>query len=152
MGLFDGKKKQEDALMAENEARARELLDRYNRKELNDAALLKELGKCVILYTTPIGDTKEGTKRFYLIPGPKPTAYMPVFLNEKEMQDFYEGAGRTAFLILKGTLPDLLKVCISENQKDDLNFKYGIMIDPVRYKLTLDAPVLETVRNMIIGG
>ena len=89
--------------------------------------------------------------KFFLIPGPPPTAYMPLFLNEAEMKKFYDQAGRKNYLILKGTILDVMKVCISQNKKDDMNFHYGLMIDPWTYKVTLDAPVLETVVRMING-
>ena len=89
MGLFGGDKKKDDAMKA-NEAKARELLDKYQNKELNDAAFLKEFGKVEILYTTPVGDTKDGKQKFFLLPGTPPTAYMPVFLNEAEIREFYD--------------------------------------------------------------
>ena len=149
MGLFGGDKKKDDAMKA-NEAKARELLDKYQNKELNDAAFLKEFGKVEILYTTPVGDTKDGKQKFFLLPGTPPTAYMPVFLNEAEIREFYDKAGRAGFLILKGTLLNVIEVGISQNKKDDMNFKYGFMIDPWKYKLTLDPPVLETVRGMMM--
>ena len=135
--------------MSENETR--DLLDRYDRDELDDATLLKELSKYKFFHSTPLGDTREGTQKLFLIPGPEPTAYMPLFLNEQEMKAFYDKAGRAAFLSLKGTLPNLLKTCISENQRDDMNFKYGLLIDPIKYKITLDAPNLLTVMGMIGG-
>ncbi len=146
MGLFGGKNK-----MSDNEAKARELLDKQLKKELTDAQFLREFAKLEILYTTPAGDTAEGKMKFFLIPGPPPTAYMPLFLNEAEMKKFYDQAGRKNFLILKGTILDVMKVCISQNKKDDMNFHYGLMIDPWTYKVTLDAPVLETVVRMING-
>ena len=147
MGLFGGAKKNDG--LKENEAKARELLDKHQNKELNDAEFLKEFGKIKLLYTTPVGDTKDGKQKFFLIPGPAPTAYMPVFLNESEIREFYDKAGRAGFLIMKGTLLDVINVGISQNKKDDMNFQYGFMIDPRKYKLTLDAPVLETVRGRI---
>lgn len=149
MGLFGGAKKDDGAKA--NEAKARELLDKYQNKELNDADFLKEFGKLVIYYTTPVGDTKDGKQKFFLIPGPAPTAYMPVFLNESELAEFYDKAGRAGLIILRGTLLNVIDVGISQNKKDDMNFQYGFMIDPWKYKLTLDAPVLETVRALIMG-
>ena len=148
MGLFGGAKKKDDG-MKENEAKARELLDKYQNKELNDAEFLKEFGKLYIVYTTPAGDTKDGKQKFFLIPGPPPTAYMPLFLNESEITEFYDKAGRSGLIIIRGTLLNVIDVGISQNKKDDMNFQYGFMIDPWKYKLTLDAPVLETVRGMI---
>lgn len=149
--LFGSKKKKEDKTMASNEAWARALLDRYDKNELDDATLLKELGKYEFFYTTPFGDTREGTQKFFLLPGPEPTAYMPIFLNEKEMKDFYDNAGRSAFLSLKGTLLNLLEICMSENQKDKLNFKYGLIIDPIKYKITVDSSALLIVMGMVGG-
>ena len=146
MGLFGGKDK-----MSDNEAKARELLDKQLKKELTDAQFLREFSKLEILYTTPAGDTNDGKMKFFLIPGPPPTAYMPLFLNEAEMKKFYDQAGRKGFLIMKGTILNVIQVCISQNKKDDMNFHYGLMIDPWTYKITLDAPVLETVVRMING-
>lgn len=146
MGLFGEKNE-----MSDNEAKARELLEKQKNKELTDAQFLREFAKMEILYTTPAGDTTDGRQKFFLIPGPPPTAYMPLFLNEAEMKKFYDQAGRKNYLILKGTILDVMKVCISQNKKDDMNFHYGLMIDPWTYKVTLDAPVLETVVRMING-
>lgn len=146
MGLFDRKKK---ASLSGDESKARELLDKYDRREFTDAQFLKEFAKCTILYTTPAGDTKDGKQRFFLIPGPEPTAYMPLFLNQAEMKEFYDKAGRANFVILQGSLTDIIKVAIAQNKEDKMNFKTGFMIDPWKYKITLDAPVLETILGMI---
>ena len=148
MGLFDGFKKKGPALSA-NESEARRLLDLQLNKQINDATFLKEFSKLEILYTTPAGDTKDGKKKFFLIPGPEPTAYMPLFLNESEIREFYDKAGRGAFVILKGTIKDVIKVALTQNKEDKMNFKFGFMIDPFKYKVTLDAPMLEPILAMI---
>lgn len=148
MGLFDGFKKK-GSVQSADESEARRLLDLHLNKQMNDATFLKEFAKLEILYTTPAGDTKDGKQKFFLIPGPQPTAYMPLFLNEAEIKEFYDKAGRGPFLILKGTLKDLVEVGIKQNKEDKMNFKYGYMIDPFKYKVTLDAPMLEPILSMI---
>ena len=62
MGLFDGVKKENDE--------AQVLLERHEKKELNDTDFLKAFRGVVLYYTTPVGDHKDGDMRLFAIPGP----------------------------------------------------------------------------------
>ena len=151
MGLFDGLKKKGSGI-SENETKARELLEAHETKALNDTAFLKAFGKIEVLYSTPFGDTKDGQHKLFLIPGPAPTGYMPLFLNESEMKEYYERIGRGPYTILKGPFAEVLEVGLARNKEGKLPVKIGYLIDPLKYKVTVDAPILEAVIRLLKEG
>ncbi len=140
MGLFDVFKKKD--------FEAKELLEMHETKELNDKAFLKAFAKVELYYTTPFGDHKDGSQRLFVLPGPDETGYIPVFISEKDMREYYEQAGRKDYLIMKGPFISIIETT-SETNKRNTPVKLGLLIDPIKYKITLDAPMVNPAIRMI---
>ncbi|MCR4791350.1 MAG: hypothetical protein K5871_01230 [Lachnospiraceae bacterium] len=142
MGLFDGFKKKE------NEAGI--LLEKHENKVLNDKDFLKAFGNMEVYYTTPFGDHKDGGQRLFVIPGPDKTGYMPVFISEQDMKNFYEQAGRKGYLIMKAPFISIIETN-SKTNKSNTPVKLGLIIDPIKYKVTLDVPMIDPIIRFIRG-
>jgi hypothetical protein len=140
MGLFDGIKKENDE--------AQVLLDRHEKKELNDTDFLKAFRGVVLYYTTPVGDHKDGGMRLFAIPGPDKTGYMPLFLSEEDMRNYYDQAGRVGYMIMNAPFLLIIEAAAQANS-GDAPVKLGLMIDPLKYKVTLDVPMIEPVIRLL---
>ena len=140
MGLFDGVKKENDD--------AQVLLERHEKKELNDADFLKAFRGVVLYYTTPVGDHKDGGMRLFAIPGPDKTGYMPLFLSEEDMRNYYDQAGRVGYMIMNASFLLIIEAAAQANS-GDAPVKLGLMIDPLKYKVTLDVPMIEPVIRLL---
>ena len=142
MGLFDGVKKENDE--------AQVLLERHEKKELNDTDFLKAFRGVVLYYTTPVGDHKDGGMRLFAIPGPDNTGYMPLFLSEEDMRNYYDQAGRVGYMIMNASFLLIIEAAAQANS-GDAPVKLGLMIDPLKYKVTLDVPMIEPVIRLLQG-
>ena len=140
MGLFDGVKKENDD--------AQVLLERHEKKELNDTDFLKAFRGVVLYYTTPVGDHKDGGMRLFAIPGPDKTGYMPLFLSEEDMRNYYDQAGRVGYMIMNASFLLIIEAAAQANS-GDAPVKLGLMIDPLKYKVTLDVPMIEPVIRLL---
>ena len=139
MGLFDGMGKSNEA---------QELLERHKKKELNDTDFLKAFRGVMLYYTTPVGDHKDGGMRLFAIPGPDKTGYMPLFLSEEDMRKYYDNAGREAYLIMKAAFLPIIETAAKANNGNP-PVKLGLMIDPLKYQVTLDVPMIEPVIRLL---
>ena len=140
MGLFDGVKKENDE--------AQVLLERHEKKELNDTDFLKAFRGVVLYYTTPVGDHKDGGMRLFAIPGPDKTGYMPLFLSEEDMRNYYDQAGRVGYMIMNASFLLIIEAAAQANS-GNAPVKLGLMIDPLKYKVTLDVPTIEPVIRLL---
>jgi len=140
MGLFDGMKKKNDE--------AQVLLERHEKKELNDTDFLKAFRGVEVYYTTPVGDHKDGGMRLFAIPGPDKTGYMPLFLSEEDMRNYYDKAGRIGYMIMKASFLPILETAAQANS-GNAPVKLGLMIDPFKYKVTLDVPMIDPVLRLL---
>ena len=140
MGLFDRAKKEN------NEAQV--LLEKHERKELGDTDFLKAFRGVVLYYTTPVGDHKDGGMRLFTIPGPDKTGYMPLFLSEDDMRKYYDQAGRENYLIMKASFLPIIETAAQANS-GNAPVKLGLMIDPMKYRVTLDVPMIEPVIRLL---
>ena len=132
----------------ENNNEAQVLLERHEKKELNDTAFLKAFRGVVLYYTTPVGDHKDGGMRLFAIPGPDKTGYMPLFLSEEDMRNYYDRAGRVGYMIMKASFLPIIETAAKANS-GNTPVKLGIMIDPLKYKVTLDVPMIEPVIRLL---
>ena len=53
-----------------NTLSATEILEKYNKGELDVGSFLHEFGKATVYFSTPFGDHKDGGHRMFVINGP----------------------------------------------------------------------------------
>ena len=137
-------------LFKKKTSEAEALLEKHENKELNDTEFMKAFGNVEVYYSTPFGDHKDGGQRLFVLPGPDKTGYMPVFISEDDMKNFYEQAGRKGYLIMKAPFISIVETN-AKNNKSNTPVKLGLIIDPIKYKITLDVPMIEPVIRLIRG-
>lgn len=135
----------EENIMESNKADG--LLLKHQQGELDDVSFLREFGKAKVVYSTPYGDHKDGSKKLFLLPGPEKTGYNPVFSSSERLCEFYEKVGRKGYMIMEGTFTSVLETTKQINA-GKVPVKMGIIIDPGYYDVTVDAKVLDIVIGM----
>lgn len=123
------------------------LLEQHKKDLLDDTSFLKAFGKAKIFYSTPYGDHKDGKSRLFALPAPGNTGYLPVFTSLERIKEFYENAGRCAYLVMEGTFLSFLETASKINAKAPV--KMGAVIDPGYFGVTVNADMLDTVINII---
>lgn len=123
------------------------LLKKYENKELDDAQFLKLFSKVKIYYSTPLGDTKDGGSKLFLIQSiDKPEQlYHPVFISIESATEFFEKAGRATYMLLEDNFLSFLKFA-TETYKNAPS-KVGVTIEP--FGFDLDADQLDNIIKMI---
>jgi len=120
------------------------LLEKHDQGLLNDADFLRDFGKETIYYSTPFGDHKDGDKRLFLMPGPDNTGYFPVFTTEEDAKVYFELAGRVGYVLMNATFHDVL-LTVKQSNEGEAPVKMGVLIDPARFKVTVDVANLDDV-------
>lgn len=123
------------------------LLEQHEKGLLDDNSFLKAFGKAKIFYSTPYGDHKDGGGRLFVLPAPDNTGYLPVFTSLEKIKEFYEKAGRCAYLIMEGTFLSFLETASKINAKAPL--RMGTVIDPGYFGVTVNADMLDTAISII---
>ena len=123
------------------------LLEQHDKGLLDDTSFLKVFGKAKVFYSTPYGDHKDGNGRLFALPASENTGYLPVFSSHERIKEFYENAGRTAYMIMEGSFLSFLETTSKINKKAPV--KMGAVIDPGYFGVTVDADMLDTAINMI---
>ena len=123
------------------------LLEQHEKGILDDTSFLKDFGKAKIFYSTPYGDHKDGSSRLFALPDSETTGYLPVFSSHERLAEFYENAGRCAYLIIEGTFLSFLEVTSSINAKAPV--KMGAVIDPGYFGVTVSASMLDAAISLI---
>ncbi|WP_288886596.1 hypothetical protein [uncultured Eubacterium sp.] len=100
--------------------------------------------KETIYYSTPFGDHKDGDKRLFLMPGPDNTGYFPVFTTEEDAKVHFELAGRVGYVLMNATFHDVL-LTVKQSNEGEAPVKMGVLIDPARFKVTVDVANLDDV-------
>jgi hypothetical protein len=146
MGLFNNifKNKQESK---SSNVDGISLLEKHKEGLLDDKSFLSSFGKVKIFYSTPFGDHKDGGSRLFILPAKDETAYLPVFTSTERAKEFFEKAGRCAFLIMESTFTSFLETAKNVNA-DNIPVKLGAVIDPGYYGITVGANDLDAVINM----
>lgn len=124
------------------------LLDKHEKGLLDDKSFLSSFGKVNVFYSTPFGDHKDGNSRLFALPAPDNTAFLPVFTSEQRAKEFYNEAGRIAFLLMENSFTSFLETTNKINQ-GNTPIKLGAVIDPGYYGVTINANALDTVIDMI---
>lgn len=125
----------------------RVLLEKFRRGEISLEELMKRIGKMEVFYSTPYGDHKDGTKKLFVLQGPKETGYNPVFTSQDRITEFYNEAGREAYMIIKGDLLSFVKVTDKTNEEAPV--KLGVVIDPNEFGFKIDAMDLKEAIAMM---
>lgn len=125
---------------------ATEILEKYNKGELDVTSFLHEFGKATVYFSTPFGDHKDGGQRMFVISGPDNTAYLPVFSTDKKAIDFFEKAGRAGYLLMNMTFHEVLTTAKKANENAPL--KLGAIIDFGESGITVDVANLDAVISM----
>ena len=123
------------------------LLDKHENGLLDDKSFLSSFGKVKVFYSTPFGDHKDGGRRLFVLPAQDKTAYLPVFTTTERAMEFYEKTGRLGFLIMESSFTSFLEVTKKSNE-GNTPIKFGAVIDPGYYGVTIDANALDTVIDM----
>jgi len=123
------------------------LLEQHEKGLLDDTSFLKVFGKTKVFYSTPYGDHKDGNGRLFVLPASDDTGYLPVFSLLERIKEFYENAGRCAYLIMEGTFLSFLETTCKINAEAPV--KMGTGIDPGYFGVTVDANMLDTAISMI---
>ncbi|MBP7901665.1 MAG: SseB family protein [Spirochaetes bacterium] len=156
MGLFDKifSKKQDDQVSmpdnAENHAENIDgisLLDRHEKGLIDDKSFLCSFGKVKVFYSTPFGDHNDGSSRLFALPAPDNTAYLPVFTSVERIKKFYDEAGRLGFLIMEDSFTSFLETTKKINE-GKTPVKFGAVIDPGYYGVTINANALDVAIDM----
>lgn len=150
MGLFDGFKKKDAKQVLPDNTEGLALLEKHEKGEMNDVDFLKAFRDQIVYYTTPFGDHKDGTQKLFAIPKSANEGYIPVFLSETTMREYYDNVGRVGLMILQAPFIDVVQTTMKMNS-GKAPVKLGVLIDPKEYKVTLDAPMLETIERMMLG-
>ena len=127
------------------------LLDKHEKRIIDDKSFLFLFGKVNVFYSTPFGDHKDGGIRLFALPAPDKTAYLPVFTSSERAMEFYKEAGRLGFLVMESSFASYLETVMNMN-KGNSPIKCGAIIDPGYYGITIDATALGTVIDMIAKG
>ena len=123
------------------------LLEQHEKGLLDDTSFLKVFGKAKVFYSTPYGDHKDGNSRLFVLPASDNTGYLPVFSSFERIKEFYENAGRCAYLIMEGTFLSFLETTSKINAEAPV--KMGTVIDPGYFGVTVNADMLDTAISMI---
>jgi len=123
------------------------LLKQHEEGALDDTSFLKGFGKATVFYSTPYGDHKDGGARLFALPASEDTGYLPVFSSPERLKEFYEYAGRTAYMIIEGSFSGFLETTRQMNEK--VPIKMGAVIDPGYFGVTVDANMLDAAIRMI---
>ncbi len=157
MGLFNNifSKKQDDKTSMQSNPESLienidgiSLLDNHEKGLLDDKSFLSSFGNVNVFYSTPFGDHKDGNSRLFILPAPDNTAFLPVFTSEQRAKEFYNEAGRIAFLLMENSFTSFLETTNKINQ-GNTPIKLGAVIDPGYYGVTINANALDTVIDMI---
>ena len=73
---------------------------------------------------------------------------MPLFLSEEDMRKYYDQAGRVGYMIMNASFLLIIEAAAQANS-GDAPVKLGLMIDPLKYKVTLDVPMIEPVIRLL---
>ncbi len=123
------------------------LLEQHEKGLLDDTSFLKVFGKAKIYYSAPYGDHKDGKSRLFALAASDNTGYLPVFSSVERIKEFYENAGRCGYLIMEGTFLSFLETTSKINS--DAPVKFGAVIDPGYFGVTVNATMLDAAIRMI---
>lgn len=123
------------------------LLDQHEKGLLDDTSFLKAFGKAKVFYSTPYGDHKDGSGRLFALPASDNTGYLPVFSSLERIKEFYENAGRCAYVIIEGTFLSFLETTSKINTKAPV--KMGAVIDPGYCGVTVNVGMLDAVISLM---
>lgn len=123
------------------------LLDKYQNGLLDDKSFLCSFGKVNVIYSTPFGDHKDGSSRLFVLPAQDNTAYLPVFTSTERATEFYNNAGRLGFLLMEDSFTSFLVTTKNINE-GETPLKFGAVIDPGYYDITINSTALDTVIKM----
>lgn len=124
------------------------LLEKQKNGLLDDESFLRSFGKVTIFYSTPFGDHKDGPGKLFALPAKDKTAYLPVFTSIARAKEHYDKVGRLGFLIMENSFVFFLKM-IQKTNEGDTPIKFGAVIDPGYYGVTVDAEILDAVIEIL---
>jgi hypothetical protein len=94
----------------------------FKKKKSTETAAAKDK----VYYSTPFGDTKDGTQKLFLL-GRNGVQYFPVFRSVESMKEFYEKMNRAAYMIIEGDI----KTVMETTRSIELLNNAGIVIEPL---------------------
>ncbi|MDD4475185.1 MAG: SseB family protein [Eubacteriales bacterium] len=125
------------------------LLEKHKSGLLDDKSFFSSFGKVNVFYSTPFGDHKDGGSRLFVLPAQDKTAYLPVFTSIERAKDFYDKVGRVGFVIMENSFTSFLETTKKINQ-GNTPIKFGAVIDPGYYSVTINANSLHIVIDMTV--
>jgi hypothetical protein len=123
------------------------LLERHEKGFLDDVSFLKAFAAAKVFSSTPYGDHRDGHICFFALPAADGTGYLPVFSSLERIKEFYENAGRRAYLIIEGTFLSFLEATLKTNRNAPI--KMGAVIDPGYFAVTVNANMLEAAISLM---
>jgi len=127
------------------------LLEKHENGELDDRTFLRLFGERIVFYSTPFGDHIDGNPRLFALTINEKTGYLPVFITQDNAIEFYNKVGRKGFIIMRSSFISFLETLkISNNGNSQI--KFGAVIDPNKFGITIDIDNLDIVINMIISN
>ena len=127
------------------------ILEKHKNGEMDDRTFLRLFGETIVFYSTPFGDHKDGKPRLFALPDTEKTGYLPVFLTQEDAIEFYNAVGRQGFMIMSNTFISFLQTLKSSNN-GDMPIKLGAIIDPAKYKKTINFDNLNLVIEIITSN
>ncbi|MDR1801940.1 MAG: SseB family protein [Lachnospiraceae bacterium] len=123
------------------------LLEKNENGLIDGDAFITAFAEVKVFYSTPFGDHKDGGSRLFLLPGKDGAAYMPVFISEQRIKEFYEKAGRLGFLVMENSFRSVLETTRKINS-GNTPVKMGVVIEPGYYGVTIDANMLDAALDL----
>jgi len=122
------------------------LLEQHENGVLDDISFLSSFIGAKVFYSTPLGDHKDGGSRLFALPAEDQTAYLPAFTSLERAKEFYEKVGRRGFLLMENSFGTFLETIIKINA-GNLPIKFGAVIDPGYYGVTVSAHILDVLAD-----
>ena len=111
---------------------------------MDDNTFLISFRNVKIFYSTPYGDHKDGGCRPLVLPDGEKSVFVPVFTSAERAKEFYENAGRVAYMIMEASFLSFLETT-SAISKENALVPLGVVIDPGYYGVTISANMLDNV-------
>ena len=112
----------------------KELVEKYCKNELNDAAFLKEAPNAEFYYSTLSDDQYHGGLE-------EDEGYLPLFVSEEDLREYYDKAGRKDYPVVKKSFLSIVQTALKANHESPDT--YGLIIDPAGRRISFDASAIR---------
>ena len=112
----------------------KELVEKYCKNELDDAAFLKEAPNAEFYYSTLSDEQYHGGLE-------EDEGYLPLFVSEEDLREYYDKAGRKDYPVVKKSFLSIVQTALKANHESPDT--YGLIIDPAGRRISFDASAIR---------